>query len=70
MLAMLGRGLTLKIMEMNEGDAVELYSGIIEANIADQRETDELKRIFEDELVHEQEFNKGRVTFRRIPHVH
>ena len=63
MLAMLGRGLTLKIMEMNEGDAVEMYSGIIEANIADQRETDELKRILEDELVHEQEFAREESRF-------
>lgn len=64
MLAMLGRGLTLRIMETNEGDAIDLYSEIIESNISDDRDAETLKGILEDELVHEQEFSKEESRFQ------
>jgi len=61
--AILGRGLTLRVMEMSEGDAVDLYSEIMEAHIAQEPEAQMLKGILEDELVHEQEFYKEESRF-------
>jgi len=62
-LRILGRGLTLRLMEMNESDAVDLYSGIVEDRMLDGEEAEGLKKILEDELVHEQEFTREESRF-------
>jgi len=52
----LGLGLTLRLLEMGERDAVELYSKMLEDPSLSSDEREKLKKILEDELVHEQEF--------------
>ena len=49
----LGIGLTFKILELDERDAVKMYSEILENEELSNEERSELKRILEDELIHE-----------------
>ena len=53
MFRLVGRGLTLRMMEASENQAVELYSSILEGPELSEGETRGLSRILEDELVHE-----------------
>jgi len=52
----LGLGLTLRMLEMNERDAIELYSRMLESSELSKHERKELIKILEDELIHEDEF--------------
>jgi len=53
-------------MERKEGDAIKLYSQIIENPSLDGREVIGLKQILEDELVHEHEFARGESRFENF----
>ena len=46
-------GLTFKILGLDERDAVKMYSEILENEELSNEERSELKRILEDELIHE-----------------
>jgi len=59
----LGVGLTLRLLEVDEQEAVELYAKILENEELDSSEKEEIKRILEDELVHEQEFAEEESKF-------
>ncbi len=52
----LGLGLTLRILEMSEHEAIKLYSRLLEVEELSENEREELKKMLEDELIHEQEF--------------
>ena len=47
----LGVGLTFKILESDERDAIKMYSEILENEELSNKERSELKRILEDELI-------------------
>lgn len=52
----LGLGLTLSVLERGEQDAVDLYSEILDRPELDSEEKAELRRVMEDELLHEHMF--------------
>ena len=52
-LLLLGRGLTLKIMENEENQAIEMYSSLQESPDLDAGEKAQLRNVLSDELVHE-----------------
>ena len=66
LLKVLGHGLTLRLMERKEVDAIELYSQIIEDPSLGNSEVTELKQILEDELVHEHELTSGESRFENF----
>jgi vacuolar iron transporter family protein len=53
MLKILGRSLTLKIMENDENQAIDMYSTLQDSPDLDAQEKAQLKNILSDELVHE-----------------
>jgi VIT1/CCC1 family predicted Fe2+/Mn2+ transporter len=55
---LLGRGLTLRLMERREASSIELYAGILSDTGVDEAERRDIQSILEDELVHEEEFIK------------
>lgn len=63
---LLGIGLTLRILELGEKDAIEKYSKILESPELTEEEKKELRRILEDELVHEQEFESEESKFKEF----
>ena len=65
-LRLLGVGLALRVLELDEREAVELYSSIIESPELDEEERRGLARLIEDELVHEQEFAKEESRFEEF----
>lgn len=66
----LGAGLTLKLLESGERNAIELYSKMLEMPGVNSREKVEIKKVLEDELVHEQEFEESEEKFREfVEHV-
>jgi vacuolar iron transporter family protein len=67
MLRLLGRSLTLKIMENDENQAIDMYSSLQDSPDLDAEEKAQLKNILSDELAHEsyftgQESNIGNFT--------
>ena len=52
----LGMGLTLRLLEMDEQEAIELYAGMLKDVKLNENEKTKIKEILEDELVHEQKF--------------
>ncbi len=52
----IGLGLTIKLLEAGELEAIETYARLLESSELTEDEKEELKRILEDELVHEDEF--------------
>ena len=61
---LLGLGLTLKILELGERNAVEIYSKILEDLSLDHDGRERLIKILEDELVHEDEFADEESRFK------
>jgi len=51
-----GFGLTLKLLERGENEAIKLYSEIIDSGILERGKIEVLKNIIVDELMHEEEF--------------
>jgi len=70
LLRLLGLGLTLKLLEMGERDAIKTYSKMLESKLLGEDERKELKKLLEDELVHEEEFISQETRFKDfIDHV-
>ena len=63
---LIGLGLTLRILEMGENKAIELYSRMLESEELDDYEKNKLRKILEDELVHEQEFAEEESKFEEF----
>ena len=63
MLRTLGKGLTLRIMETSESQAIELYSSIQEDPSLTEREKQELNKVLGDELLHEDIFINEETKF-------
>ena len=66
MFRLIGKGLTLRMMETSENQAVELYSSIIEDSSLSAAERQSLGKILEDELVHEKLFLKEESKFEGV----
>jgi len=58
LLKLLGFGLTLKLLELGEDGAIKAYSELLDYPGLSQEERKALKKILEDELVHEEEFEE------------
>ncbi len=54
----LGYGLTLKILELGEDEAIKSYSKLLGSPELSDDEKQRLRKILEDELVHEEEFEE------------
>ena len=65
-LRLLGLGLTLRLLEASEREAVELYLKMLENQELNSNEKKALKKILEDELVHEQEFAREESKFEEF----
>lgn len=61
---MLGIGLTLRILEMDEREAASLYSTMLESSNLSLEEEQIIKRVLEDELIHEYEFVEEESKFK------
>ncbi len=57
-LRLLGFSLTLKLLEMGEDEAVKAYSELLDHPGLSEEERKALRKILEDELVHEEEFEE------------
>jgi len=51
----LGIGLSIRLLELGENDAVAFYSSLLESAEVSEEEREGIRRILEEELVHEQE---------------
>ena len=58
LLRVLGFGLTLKLLELGEDEAIRAYSELLDHPELSEDERKALMRILEDELVHEKEFEE------------
>ncbi len=63
MFRLIGKGLTLRMMEIAETEAVELYSSVLQHTDIQEKEKRDLNDILEDELVHEKMFLKEETKF-------
>ncbi len=62
----LGEALTLKLMELGEREAITVYSILLESPYLSSDEKDKLKKILEDELLHEQEIMEEEEVFKEF----
>ncbi len=60
---MIGKGLTLRMMENSENQAIEMYSSMTEGSGLDNDEKQGLNKVLEDELVHEGVFTREESKF-------
>jgi len=66
----LGLGLTFKILESSERKAIEMYSEILDSEELSSEEREALKKVLEDELIHEHTFAEEESRFKEfINHV-
>ena len=66
----LGLGLTFKILESSERKAIEMYSEILNSEELSSEEREALKKVLEDELIHEHTFAEEESRFKEfINHV-
>lgn len=63
---LLGIGLTLRILELGEKDAIEKYSKILESSELTDEEKKELRKVLEDELIHEEVFENEESKFKEF----
>ncbi len=63
---LLGLGLTLKLLERGERGAIEMYSEMLESPELSEEEKEEVRRILEEELIHEQEFEEESGRFKEF----
>lgn len=61
---LIGLGLTLKLLELEERKAIEYYTLLIESEELSREEKEELRKILEDELVHEEELVSKESMFK------
>ncbi len=66
LLSFLGLGLTLKLLEMGEREAIETYSNLLESPMIADDERSELLKVLEDELLHEEEFEGEESRFKEF----
>jgi VIT1/CCC1 family predicted Fe2+/Mn2+ transporter len=66
LLRTLGLSLTLRMLERSESSAVEHYSKMLDSPEVDDSVKGELKRILEDEFIHEQEFAEEESMFKEF----
>jgi len=67
---MLELGLTFKILESSERKAIEMYSEILDSEELSSEEREVLKKVLEDELIHEHIFAEEESRFKEfINHV-
>jgi len=59
-----GLGLTLKLLEHGERKAITTYAKLLESSNLSPEELNELRRILEDELIHEEELIEESATFK------
>ncbi len=70
LLRLLGISLSLRILELSENDAVSIYSRLLESKELSEEEKKGLKKILEDELLHEEELAEEESLFQDfIDHV-
>ncbi|MCD6563625.1 MAG: VIT1/CCC1 transporter family protein [Thermoproteales archaeon] len=62
----LGLGLTLRMLESGENEAIELYSELLESSELSGDEKNSLRKILEDEFVHETEFSYEESRFEEF----
>ncbi len=62
----LGEALTLKLMEIGEREAITIYSILLESPYLSSDEKEKLKKILEDELLHEQELMEEEEVFKEF----
>ena len=55
LMRVLGIGLSIRLLELGENDAVAFYSSLLESAEVSEEEREGIRRILEEELVHEQE---------------
>ena len=65
-LRVFGLALTFRLMETGERDAAELYSKMLENPALGQEEKEVIKRILEEELIHEQELVEEESRFKEL----
>ena len=65
-LRLFGLALTFRLMESGERDAVELYSRMLESSELDKDEKERIRKILEDELIHEQELAEEESRFKEL----
>lgn len=65
-LKLFGLALTFRLMEAGEADAVELYSRMLERQELDEGERATVRKILEEELVHEQELAEEESRFKEL----
>jgi len=65
-LRVFGLALTFRLMEIGERDAAELYSKMLENPALNQEEKEVIKRILEEELIHEQELVEEESRFKEL----
>ena len=63
---LLGLGLTLRILEIDEREAAEVYSKLIDHPELSEEEKRGLTKLLEDELVHEEEFSREESRFEEF----
>jgi len=61
---LIGIGLTLKLLELGEREAIKIYTSLIEDNELSIDEKRELRSILEDELLHEDELIEEESVFK------
>jgi len=66
MLRSIGRGLTLRLMETSENQAIELYSGLAEDNDLTENEKKALSDNLADELIHENTLVNAESKFENV----
>ena len=60
----LGIGLTLRILEIGERDAIDMYSNLLESEELSEEEKRAVRKILEDELIHENDFLEEETKFK------
>lgn len=63
---LLGLGLTLRMLELGETEAIKFYSNLLEGSELSGEEREALRRILEDEFVHEREFSYEESKFEEF----
>jgi len=65
-LRLFGLALTFRLMETGERDAAELYSKMLENPDLDEEEEEAIRKILEEELIHEQELAEEESKFKEL----
>ena len=61
---LIGLALTIKLLEIDENEAIETYTYLLEKAKLSENERERIRKILEDELVHEHEFDEEESRFK------